>query len=449
MVSTKMRLVWIAVLLAITIAGFTAGRRFEEHSVAARLHPNSKGAALRQQPVDLEVPSYRELRVADVIALPFSEFYEALRSAPADARQKWAAELEKMPPGPRRAAAVSGFYKLLIQFDPAMAIKAIREIEDEGAQRLAVEAAVNAAPGFALPDLVAFTNELPTPDRGHSRDYLSDLIVEWIAIDPPAVARFLDDHPDKEEGLLPEALVSTWAALDPKAAKEWVEKNRNLERASEIRREFINGWYENDRAAAVSYVLGHIDGAEGDVSGGDILRMLYYDSKDEARKFIKDLPDDQKRQSVFHAAFKYAVVGEAEVTGEPRWSPQALRDWMVEFPPAYWKESLSWTFEWTRRPAREILSWIEQQPAAIRSAVAAEYVPTHDMSTADTIIPVLELADPQLRDELLIALFRNAGGDRGVLQEQLAAAAISAEEKDHLFRLMAQVDAENTAGPTP
>jgi len=72
-----------------------------------------------------------------------------LRAAPGDARKKWARDLAAMPDGPRRRAAISGFYKLLVQFDPEAAAKAIDAIKDEKSLRLALGAAVDAVPGFA------------------------------------------------------------------------------------------------------------------------------------------------------------------------------------------------------------------------------------------------------------------------------------------------------------
>src|SRR2546423_13627676 len=118
-----------AMMLVIALGAFFTGRPVEENSLAARVH---SAVAVPAPPTQPEPPSYRQIAVSEILALPFAEFYEALRSAPADARKKWTAELEKMPEGPRRTAAVSGFYKLLVQFDPVATAKAIIEIKDKG-----------------------------------------------------------------------------------------------------------------------------------------------------------------------------------------------------------------------------------------------------------------------------------------------------------------------------
>ncbi len=79
-----------------------------------------------------------------------------------------------MPEGPRRTAAVSGFYKLLVQFDPAAAVKAIREIEDMRLQSVALGSAVDAAPGFAMQAMAELSLSLEARTSISSkRDYLS------------------------------------------------------------------------------------------------------------------------------------------------------------------------------------------------------------------------------------------------------------------------------------
>jgi hypothetical protein len=441
--ASKARAISVAVLLSVALAAFFAGRRFEEQALAARLKRDLPPMVSAAPPPNASLVSYRELRGADIIALPFSEFYEALRSAPAEARKKWATELEQMPTGPRRTAALSGFYKLLIQFDPAIAVKAIADINDEAVQNVAVEAAAKAAPGFAIGELAALMIKLPKPDRGsHSRDPVYELLSDWTMIDPPAVAQFLEEHPRPGRPYISnEELIPAWAALDPKTARDWMESH-NFWQTPELRRAFIDGWYENDRAAAVSYVLANAADPDLRSSVGNILRGLYYDSKEEARKFIERLPDGKMKADAFHGAFENSIFFDVEENGEEEMSAQAVRDWMVEFPPAYWNGTLSETFKWTRKPAREILAWIERQPLAIRSAVAAEYVPGNDTSTSDVIVPILEVSDQQLREELLITLLKHTNPFFGEVGDKLDSAPISAEQKDYVLRLMARIETE-------
>jgi hypothetical protein len=448
MTAKKIRFISVAALLTVAFAAFILGRHFEKQALADRLRSGWRPAGVPSQPIEVKGPSYRELRAADIIALPFSEFYEALRTAPADARAKWAAELEKMPDDPKRTAALSGFYKLLIQFDPAVAVKAIADIKDRGMQIVALDAAAKAAPGFAFPDLATLIVKLPYYYRGHSRDYLSEMFLDWSSVDPPAVARFVEEHPDAVgQYINHEEVVLDWAALDPKAAREWAE-GHNLWQTPKLLRSFIQGWYESDRPAAVSYVLAHPDNPESDefeVEGaiaGDILRQLYFDTKEEAREFIARLPDEKRREAAFHAAFRYSHYDEEEEMGEPKLSPRAIRDWMVQFPPAYWKDTLRSVFQSSNKPPEEAISWIEQQAPEIRDAVAAEYEPPYQRPLSETLPSILRVADPRLRDQLVMAVFKNSQFTAKDLDDALAAAAISAEQKNHVLEILPQVKAE-------
>jgi hypothetical protein len=353
-----------------------------------------------------------------------------------------------MPSGPRRTAAVLGFYKLLVQFDPALAIRTIREIQDKSVRNIALEGAANTVPGFAMEQLAAAMAELYEEPTGHSRSYLSELIEQWMDLDPAAVARFEEEHSkgDRSHPVSTE-VISNWAQLDPKAARGWLDKHDEW-KTPEYQRAFINGWYETDRPAAVSYVLAHASETDMRDSVGNILRGLYYDAKDEARKFIEALPDDRIRHAAFRAAFENIIYDEVEDGGEPAFSPRAVAEWMVEFPPAYWKGRLQEVFKWSRKPPREMISWVQQQSPEIRDIVAADYTPPWKATAADTLNAVLEVADPRLRDQLLEGLFRRSY-DIPIedIREAIAQAPLSAEQRAHVLQVMADVDSRPTEAP--
>ena len=380
-----------AMIFVLALGSFFAGRTVEENARAARIHSSAAIPASSSPSPRPEPPSYRQIAVEEILALPFAEFYEALRSAPADARKKWTAELEKMPEGPRRTAAFSGFYKLLVQFDPAAAAKAIIEIKDKRAQRLALRVVIDAAPGFALPLLADLTINPLVTEKDETSQFWT-VLAEWSQIDPALAARFVDAHPLGQDPTAYRDLILNWATLDPDAARSWMDK-KGVSEVSELRRSFIEGWYENDRAAVVAYVLGHVHDPAMKDSIGDVLRGLYFDSKEEARKFIEKLPDDQKRHDAFHEAFTNLLLSDEKETGEPRLSPRAVGDFLTEFPPAYWKDALTNVFKWNKRPSVEILAWVERQPLTIREAVAAEYTAPFQLKAPEAIAPVLQMAE--------------------------------------------------------
>lgn len=445
----KPRSLAAALLGGIAVLAFFAGRQIEQRALLVRAHasaPTSVQPAVTEQPA---APRYWQLAVADILGLSFADFYEALRSAPAEARKKWASELVAMPEGPRRTAAVSGFYKLLVQFDPVAAIKAIREIEDVRLQTIALGAAVNAAPGFALPGMAELSLSLQERTATKSkRDYLSDVLQEWMLIDTPAVAQFIDSHPatDNLESynmfgirqLLHYRLISVWAELDPKAAKQWMEKNGDWD--TSVREEFVEGWFENDRGAAISYVLANADdpGMRGEI--GVVVRGLYSRSKEEAAKFIESLPADKRRDALTEA-FRRLVLGAEKETGDTVFTQRAVASWLIEFPPEYWKGTIGWIFGATGG-ADDMLEWIQQLPPDRRELVADEYNPPYFNSTFEKITGVLQVPDPILRDKLFRAALRNYDQTLREAREAIGITALTSEQKNYFLQIIAAVEAE-------
>src|SRR5687768_12484419 len=96
--AAKYRLITAIVMVTIAVIGFFTGRVVEERTLLERMHSNLPASVLA--PVMISPVSHQQLQVAEIFALPFRDFYEALRSAPAEAREKWADELKAMPEGP-------------------------------------------------------------------------------------------------------------------------------------------------------------------------------------------------------------------------------------------------------------------------------------------------------------------------------------------------------------
>jgi len=205
-------------LSLLAIAAFLAGRHVEQQRVIPELtfqRPSASASAVEPRADE----KYRELYLSEILALPFADFYEALRSAPAAAREKWTAELEQMPRNARRFAAADAYYKLLVQFDPLAAAKAVSEIQDKETQTTALLTVVAAAPPSALPEMAKLAFSVP---REVWPDYISgfprDLLSQWSEIDPTAVVLFLETLPEELRSSYRFDVVRNWAATDPKAA---------------------------------------------------------------------------------------------------------------------------------------------------------------------------------------------------------------------------------------
>ena len=445
---TRSRLFVLSALFLIALISFFSGRTVEESALAAKSRANPRTSASPAPAIEPPSASYRELAVTEILGLPFVDFYEALRSAPGEAREKWARELLAMPEGPRRTAAVSGFYKLLVQFDPNAAVKAIGEIEDMRLQSVALGAAVDAAPGFAMQAIAELSLSLEgRTSISSKRDYLQDVLLEWILIDAPAVAQFIDDHPETDDILEHNSrqffdmqFASVWAALDPKAAKEWLDRTGKWD-GWEIRKGLLEGWYEYDRDAAISFALANVEDSEMGPAIGAVVCNLYVDSKEEAARFIQSLPED-KRPDALTDGFRNLLLGDEEDTGDTALTARAIASWMIEFPPAYWKGSLGRLFGFSGSGAEDMVSWIEQQPLSIREVVAAEFTASFETSPSKTIMRVLGVTDPTLRDQLFRAMLKNGSPDFNEARATITSASISSEQKNHLFQVIAAVEAE-------
>ena len=441
----RSRLFAVTGLFIMALIAFFIGRSIEENALASKANANSHASASSTQAFAPVAQSHQQLSVTEILALPCAEFYEALRAAPGEAREKWASELMAMPEGPRRRAAVSGFYKLLVQFDPEAAVKAIGEIEDVPLQRLALDAAVNAAPGFALPLMAELSLNLQDRITG-KRDHLSDVLLEWALIDPSAAAQFINDHTKaidefgRGRYLYIDQVISTWAAVDPTAAKEWIDRTGRWE-GWEIRKFFIEGWYENDPAAAISYALGHVEDEEMGPAIGAVVVCLYVDSREEAVKFVESLPEG-KRPAALSEAFHNVILGDEKETGDTALTPQTVGSWIIQFPPSYWHEALGRLFRFSWGNAGEMLSWIQQQPPSIRETVAAEYEAPFADSPFEKIMPVLHVADPVLRDQLLKAMLNKESVDFDEATTAVTNAPISSEQKKHFLGIIAAVKNE-------
>ena len=438
---SKLRMLIAAGVLFIGISAFFSGRAFEEHSLA-RQRQARDGTASSPSPKPLpEVPSYRVLTAVDILALPFGEFYEALRSAPAEAREKWAADIQAMPVGPRRTAALAAFYKLLVQFDPIWAANSACEIKDKDARELALESVASAAPGFALKDIATLFLKLPA-DPSDYQKYLEEVISDWVPIDPPAVAQFYDEHPEIAEQGLNRDLIRSWAAIDPGAAKDWFEAHGYAGEMSD----FVMGWYLNDSRAAIAYTVEHAEELAPTAGLGDLLSALYSDSKEAAKKFIEQLPNDELRNNAFRA-FEFAVqFGSAEKTGEPDRTPRAIADWVTQFPSAYWRGHLSQVLSyWNAGPPQEVLSWIEQQPVEIQDAVTAEYKLSSAQDAPKTVAAILQFMRPDLRDRLLAAMFHNSSSSAWQMIEEIKNSSLPVEQKQHVLEIAAQVEKDEAA----
>jgi hypothetical protein len=193
--------------------------------------------------------------VREIATVPFSQLYDFLRSAPREQLMAWAADLERMPRGPRQRAAVAAYYKSLIQVDHRAAIESVLHVQNLSLRDVAIEAMTKAAPESIWADLAEMTAQfLPYPGRGIARD---DLVKNWSRVDPVAASEFIERHRFKrgirlshEEDDRVVSLLSNWGEIDPSAARSWLEADASRQ-TKDTFRAFVTSWGRVDRAGAI------------------------------------------------------------------------------------------------------------------------------------------------------------------------------------------------------
>ena len=434
----------IAVLL---LVAFLVGRHAEQRSRSEQRRSAGEALTVQSTPALVATPiPLQELPIERILMLSFPQFYETLRSAPRDAHQTWAAQLEQMRPGPQRTAAMSAFYKLLVQFDPELATATVEQIGDPDIRSFALGIIVEAAPGYGVPFVAELVTRIDAKED-YPRDYFSEIVGEWAAIDPSAAAKFLDRNAAERSRHIFGDVIEKWAALEPSAAQEWLSR---LDTGEEIARStvvaaLVSGWFLNDPPASVAYVLDHAQDPEFREAVGDTVERLYVRSAEHAKAYIERLPADA-RFAAFESLGRVGNYKLRDDLGDPRLAPRVMTEWITEFPPDYWRGTLKEKMAvWAEENLREAIAWIASREATLRSEIAAEFSIRHDAPVAAAAQSVFQIPDADLRERLLSAMLVNSTTTAESVRSEVEASSLTAAQKQHLLELTDEADAAKIA----
>jgi hypothetical protein len=439
-----------ASVITLSVVAFIVGQNVER----ARLDH-----AVSPQPIEtphpastIAPPDYRQLAIEEMLAQPFSEFYEALRAAPAAARDTWAAQIASMPPGPRRTAAFRAFYKLLVQFDPAAAAEKVAAITDPRLQRFALHLLVDAAPESAVPLVAELVVRLNVPEE-YPRNSFSEICREWSVLDPPALARFFETHPEHESNYLYEVLIYDWAALDPEAAVDWLSRHEigrpsdyteSPPREVRVASSLIEGWFLHDPAGATEYVVSHADNPDFQNAVADLAARFYaMNRRQDVKAYFERLPTDAARRLMFEGLRDTGRFDSEDEMRTRHTDPRSMTEWITQYPAQYWQGTLGLRLEyWAQRDLDDLLGWLTQQPVPIRDAVAEDFQVPHEASFEDFANRIFNITDSALRDQLLRTLVSNQRLGFDEARTAITGAPISDEQKNHLLQIIAAVEAD-------
>lgn len=367
-------------------------------------------------------------------AVSFQELYDLLQIASPERRLAWAKQLEEMPVGPQKFAAIDSFYKALVQIDPPAAADAVIHSSDLRTQEAAAAAAVGAAPPSGLADMAEMLTQL----RGRWKRTLDDVLFNWSAFNPVAASQFVGQHLDDVSDAGFFLVASNWAAIDPPATKVWVERLDQRHQSAEAIRGLVMGWKDNDRESALDYAITHADEERFQSTIRNLADALFHESPEQARLFTLRLPSDKSRTEAIEAVV--ATATSIMMEGPRDWPrpPEDVAKWLITLPHDLWKgEMANLLSNWQQGGPKAALAWIEQLPAENRGLVLSEYCPTGDGVDPKRVLTLAtNIDDANIREQALRKFVDALGGTREKAIASLSTLNLSASQKKYLASLL-------------
>jgi hypothetical protein len=375
--------------------------------------------------------------IREIATVPFSELYDLLKSASREQLIAWARDMDRMPRGPRQRAAVAAYYKSLIQVDHRAAIEAVLHAENLNMRDVAIVSLMKAAPESIWGELAEMIEQLPHPRRLHSFSPV-DPLSNWSRVDPVAVSKFIEKHPDSSLY----ALLYNWGAIDPAAAREWLERDSSHQ-TEEAFHAYLTGWAEVDRAAAMEYAVANSTRANFKGAVNDLAYYLFRVSPDDASRLMSLLPPDQAKAAMKVVADNTTsiILHAPEDYQRP---PDLVARWMATQPVNLWKDDIGGVlWGWMRDDADAATGWLGQLQPNVRDAALADFCRRSPESADDprrldekAIALGLTITDRTLRGEALGEFARRLGSTRDEAIEAIEQLRISNQQKAYLRKVM-------------
>jgi hypothetical protein len=417
----------------LAIGGFQMGRRSVDAATWSK-HTAEMRAELPSLSPRLETVAESDLghrNIREIATVPFSELYDVLRAATREQLMAWAADLERMPRGPRQEAAVAAYYKSLIQVNPSAAIEAVLHAQNLSMRYVAIDALMRAAPESIWGDLAEMAARLP--DRGGVPE---NLIWNWSRVDPVAASQFIETHSVRGRDDRLFSLLCNWGEMDPAAARDWVQADASRQ-TKDAFRALVSGWADNDHAAAIDYAVANASRPNMDAAINDLAYKFFRESPDDAKALILLLPTDKAKAAMKAVAYETTAVilGASEDYQRP---PDIAARWMVNLPLELWKENIGEVVEeWLKNDADAATLWLNQMRPDLRDAAVANLCRAASSKSTERAIALgLTISDPNLRDKAMGELARGLGKTREEAITAVNQLPIPAEHKSYLLKIM-------------
>lgn len=448
------------IALVVFFVCFSLGRiaeRHRERTLLAEAGPSPPAADVKRdvtfQPAD--GIQTENVLIANAATVSFGELWDVMRAAPAEKRVEWARDLEQMPPGTKRNAALKTFYKAWIALDPAPAMQAIEAISDDRPQRRAFSAALSNAADSSLPLFAAAGERLGYVSRGI---WPSEVIGRWAAADPAAAARFVQEHPDRTASDF-FSVTWHWAEFEPEKAAEWWAnlklapmRDRRYPRKEDERRStavsgLLGTWLKQDSAAAAAFAVAHAGDPDLQKALPQFGEALWLKSRDEAAEFVQALPSEESRRAALEELMRYVgggvmigcVLGADEEEPEIQQPPDGeVRPWLESMPLHIWRPYAGEIFrERIGGDATAAMQWLRALPADVRAEAVIGFSGKASLDDAPRIFELLQLVqEPEAREEALQKFVDSIASNQSGRRDSIAAAPLTREQKQALTSRM-------------
>jgi hypothetical protein len=438
---TPLQTVGVAVIgIAVAVCGFETGRRtVDAAAISASSQTNSGTTSVAISPSYKPPPPPEQTRVIirDIATVPFSELYDVLKCASREQLFAWAADLERLPRGPRRIAAVTAYYKSLIQVDTGAATEAMLRANNTAIRDLAIDAMTRAAPESSWSELAEAIARLS--DANH----LSNRIIgNWSCTDPVAVSKFMERHPETggHGGL--GLLMANWAIVDSLAAKTWMEQDPSRQTSDAIS-SLIQGWEVHDRPAAIEYAVANAGREDFESGINEMAYRFLRTSPAEATALITRLPFESAERAIAHITEQLDVIWSDE-PAEKENKPSLAARWLT-LPPDYWKNTIGDVLtKWFRLEPEAPMGWVNQLRSDLRDIAIADFCRHADYELAEQAITLgFSINDPSARGKALADSVRRLGETREKAIEALDRIALSSEQKNYLRKVLREAANEH------
>lgn len=423
-----------ATTVAIAFLGFAAGRQSVGTTGTVRgPGVNSPASELRRRSIrEEEIADLSKVTIENLGQVEFEQAYNLLQAAPREVLSDWTRRLEALPVGPRKTAAISTFFKTLAQLDAKTAVDLALTLTRREPFVVATSAINAATPASSLAEVARLLASGKVEKMPVSA---TSLIVNWSCTDPVSTSQFVASHPEMAHENELSLLLGNWAALDPAAAKAWLDDLDASRQEPRVYRGFYSGWFEHDRPAALNHLIANAGDEKLNKAIEGAAYVLFSESPATARAFVLDLPEGPARKTAINE-----IATEAAgrfIRGTPSFSADAVAKWLFTLPADNWQDTLgSVVSKWSEQDAAAVDHWLNDMPTPTRDRVAAAFCLAYDSDDPQRNFAAgLRIDDRQLREATFREIFKKVGSKKRA-RELLQRANLPPEQAADLERIM-------------